>query len=176
MLLNANIWKYLTGIILHFLIIIKPLSSQGVSCYKCMTTDPTNDACQDPFSSLLNPIQNDCQATSVGKIGTFPARYCVKITGRVTSVDPNANASYLNAILYYRTCVIDNIMDSTKSLETTGNFRLQGLQGMQGSIRLQGFMSLCTADGCNHSNLLHSSLSTIIISLLLTRYISGFYY
>ena len=42
---------------------------------------------------------------------------------------------------------VDNIMDSTNSLETTGNFRLKGLNSMPGSIRLQGFMSLCTNDG-----------------------------
>ncbi len=61
MLLNADFWEYLTAIIFHLLIVIKPISSQGVSCYKCMTTDPNDDACQDPFSSLLNPLQINCQ-------------------------------------------------------------------------------------------------------------------
>ncbi len=51
-------WKYLTTVCL---LCIKLVSSQGVACYKCMTIDPNNDACQDPFSSLLNQIQYDCQ-------------------------------------------------------------------------------------------------------------------
>jgi len=67
-------------------------------------------------------------------------------------------------------------MDSTNSLETSGNFFLKGLQAMPGSIRLQGFMSLCTLDGCNHGRTLCSSLSIIIIGLLLTRYLNVFYY
>ena len=91
----------------------------------------------------------------------------MKISGRVLSVDDGGNASYRNMQLYYRTCVVDNIMESTKSLETSGNFRLKGLNSMPGSIRLQGFMSLCTFDGCNHARTFHSSFSTIVISLLM---------
>jgi hypothetical protein len=112
----------------------------------------------------------------MGKNGTFPARFCVKITGRVMSVDGGANASYLNTIIYYRTCIVDNIMDSTKLLETSGNFRLTGLQSMPGSMRLRGFLSLCTLDGCNHGGTLYSSVSTITIVLLLTIYKGRFYY
>jgi hypothetical protein len=110
----------------------------------------------------------------LGKNGTFPARFCVKINGRVTSVYDGANASFLHTVIYYRTCVVDNIMDSTKSLETSGNFILQGFQSMPGSIRLQGYMGLCINDGCNHARTLCSSLSIIIIGLLLTMYISCF--
>ncbi|UJR22789.1 hypothetical protein I4U23_025821 [Adineta vaga] len=176
MQLNDYINKYFVGILLQSCILIRPLSGQGLSCYKCMTTDSNNDACQDPFSALLNPIQLDCQATSVGKNGTFPARFCVKITGRVTSVDSNANASYLNTIIYYRTCLVDNIMDSTKSLETSGNFRLKGFQSMTGTIRLQGYMSLCSSDGCNRAQIFSSSLLTILITLLLTNCINDLSY
>lgn len=50
--------EYLT---IFALIFIKIISSQGLACYTCMTTDPNNDACQDPFSSILNTIQNNCQ-------------------------------------------------------------------------------------------------------------------
>ena len=58
MLLDIRLWEYLTAIIL---VLIKSTSGQGVSCYKCMTTDPNDDTCQDPFSSLLIPLQYDCQ-------------------------------------------------------------------------------------------------------------------
>ncbi|CAF1147854.1 unnamed protein product [Rotaria sp. Silwood1] len=175
MLLNIDFWEYLIAIILYFLLFIKPISCQGISCYKCMTIDSNNDACQDPFSSLLNPIHNNCQATSMGKNGTFSARFCVKISGRVTSVDGGANISYLNMNFYYRTCIVDNIMESTKSLETSGSFRLKGFQDMSGSIRLQGHISLCTHDGCNHGKILcSSSLLIIILDLLLIIYVSHF--
>jgi hypothetical protein len=62
-------------------------------------------------------------------------------------------------------------MDSTKLLETSGNFYLQGFQSMPGAIRLQGSISLCTLDGCNHAETLYSSLLIISISLLLTMYV-----
>ena len=55
------VWEYFTICSLYFLLLIKPISNQGLACYKCMTTDPNNDSCRDPFSSLLNPIQNNCQ-------------------------------------------------------------------------------------------------------------------
>ena len=61
MLPNLVFGEYAIVMILYFVIYIKPISSQGLACYKCMTTDPNNDACQDPFSSVLIPIQNNCQ-------------------------------------------------------------------------------------------------------------------
>ncbi|CAF4469808.1 unnamed protein product, partial [Rotaria magnacalcarata] len=72
--------------------------------------------------------------------------------------------------LYYRTCVVDNIMESTKLLETSGNFRLKGLQDLNGSIRLQGSMSICSFDGCNKARSLHSPLLMTSIGLLLSIY------
>jgi hypothetical protein len=88
------------------------------------------------------------------------------------SIEGRGNSSYLNTVIYYRTCVVDNIMESTKSLETSGNFRLKGFRDINGSIRLQGFMSLCAFDGCNIAQTLYSSSLTIMTGLLLTMYIS----
>ncbi|CAF2308219.1 unnamed protein product [Rotaria sp. Silwood2] len=170
MLSNIQYWEQFSVLILYIFVLIEPICSQGLACYKCMTTNPNDDGCRDPFSSLINPVQINCQATAVGKNGTFPARFCVKISGRILSVDGDANASYINTVIYYRTCVVENIMESTKLLETSGNFRLKGFQDWSGSIRLQGFMSLCAFDGCNKSRNLKSSLSIITIGLLLTLY------
>jgi hypothetical protein len=61
MLSNIQYWKQLSVLILYFLVFIKPTSSQGLACYKCMTTDRNNDGCRDPFSSLINPVQINCQ-------------------------------------------------------------------------------------------------------------------
>lgn len=106
----------------------------------------------------------------MGKNGTFPARFCVKITGRILGIDGHGNSSYLNTVIYYRTCVVDNIMESTKSLETSGNFRLKGFQDFNGSIRLRGYMSLCTFDGCNHASNFRLSRWSLIMGLLLIWY------
>ncbi|CAF3651109.1 unnamed protein product [Adineta steineri] len=159
MLSNIQYWEQF---ILYFFIFLKPVSNQGLACYKCMTTNAEDDGCRDPFSSLINPVQVNCQATSVGKNGTFPARFCVKISGRILGIDDGGNNSFLNTIIYYRTCVVDNIMESTKSLESSGNFRLKNFPDMSGSIRLQGVMSLCAFDGCNSAQTHISSLSIIL--------------
>lgn len=58
---NIQFWEQLSVFILYIFVLIKPISSQGLSCYKCMTTNPNDDGCQDPFSSLINQIQTNCQ-------------------------------------------------------------------------------------------------------------------
>jgi hypothetical protein len=65
MLPNIEAWEYFIAIIM---VLMKSIQSQGVSCYKCMTTDPNNDDCQDPFSSLLNPIQYNCQVDILNEL------------------------------------------------------------------------------------------------------------
>jgi hypothetical protein len=62
MLPNIPYWEQIkTLFILYFFVLIKPISSQGLACYKCMTTDSNNDGCRDPFSSFINPVQINCQ-------------------------------------------------------------------------------------------------------------------
>ena len=61
MLSNIQFWEQLSVFILYFFVLFKPISSQGLSCYKCMTTNPNDDGCRDPFSSLINPVQINCQ-------------------------------------------------------------------------------------------------------------------
>jgi len=61
MLSNIQYWKQLSVLIFYFFVFIKPTSHQGLACYKCMTTDHNNDGCRDPFSSLINPVQINCQ-------------------------------------------------------------------------------------------------------------------
>lgn len=65
MLLNLLYYEQLSLLILYILIIIDPITTQGLSCYKCMTTDPNSDGCQDPFSSIINPVQINCQVKSI---------------------------------------------------------------------------------------------------------------
>ncbi|CAF4139965.1 unnamed protein product [Adineta steineri] len=172
MLSNIQYWEQF---ILYFFIFLKPVSNQGLACYKCMTTNAEDDGCRDPFSSLINPVQVNCQATSVGKNGTFPARFCVKISGRILGIDDGGNNSFLNTIIYYRTCVVDNIMESTKSLESSGNFRLKNFPDMSGSIRLQGVMSLCAFDGCNSAQTHISSLLIILTGMMFTIFVHHYY-
>ena len=81
MLQNITYWEQLkTLLILYFFILIKPVFNQGLACYKCMTTDPNNDDCQDPFSSLINPLQYNCQVDILIQIDFYLTCRCIYTT------------------------------------------------------------------------------------------------
>ena len=137
-----------------------PNKIYGLSCFKCMTTNFKDDTCSDPFNPIDNHLESECLATSKGKNGLFPARFCVKISGVVVDVDRNVNRSLLRKSLFLRTCITDNIMDSTRSSDSTGNFRLKNFNHITG-VRMQGTITLCSHDGCNHAKLLTKNFSII---------------
>lgn len=142
-----------------------------LSCFKCMTTNYENDTCADPFNPIDNRLETECLATTNGRNGLFPARFCVKISGIIVDVDRNVNRSLLHKSIYLRTCITDNIMDSTRSSDSTGNFRLKNFNQIKG-VRMQGTITLCSQDGCNQANSLTFNLMTIlffIFSSLLVR-------
>ncbi len=151
-------------ILLIIVIIYFPNNLTCLSCFKCMTNDFPNDTCSDPFNPIDNHLENECLASSYGKNGLFPARFCVKISGIIVDVDRNVNRSLLHKRLYLRTCIIDNIMDSTRSLDSTGNFRLKNFHQIKG-VRMQGTITLCSHDGCNHATIFLTNRSMLIIFL-----------
>ncbi|CAF1593032.1 unnamed protein product [Adineta ricciae] len=135
---------------------------QALSCFKCMTTDFENDLCTDPFNPIDNRLEYECQATIQGKNGLFPARFCVKISGIVVDTGANLNRSLIHKSLYLRTCITENIMDSTRSLDSTGHFRLKNFAGIDGEVKVQGTITLCTMDGCNRARLFHRDVFLIL--------------
>lgn len=138
----------------------------SLSCFKCMTTNIHNDTCSDPFSPIYNRFEPECQATIKGRDGLFPARFCVKISGIIVDIDHNLNRSLIHKHLYLRTCITENIMESTRSLDSTGNFRLRNFASIYGEIKMQGTITLCTLDGCNLAHIPTSHIFTIILAFL----------
>ena len=147
------------------LIITFPTKISSLSCFKCMTNNFVNDTCSDRFNPIDNHLESECLATSFGRNGLFPARFCVKISGIVVDVDRHVNRSLINKRLYLRTCIIDNIMESTRSTDSTGNFRLKNFNQIKG-VRMQGTITLCSMDGCNQVTLLLLSNSWTILFVL----------
>ncbi|CAF3746052.1 unnamed protein product [Rotaria socialis] len=139
-------------------------SIHTLSCFKCMTTTFVNDTCSDPFHSIDNRFEPECQATIKGKNGLFPARFCVKISGIIVDIDRGLNRSLIHKYLYLRTCITENIMSSTKASDSTGNFRLKDFPDIPGSIKMQGTITLCTADGCNEANVKIVQILTFLVS------------
>ena len=149
--------------LLTLLSLVNPLIS--LACFKCMTNNFENDSCSDPFHSIDNHLEGDCQATSNGRHGLFPARFCVKISGVIVDVDRDVNRSLLRRHLYLRTCITDNIMDSSRSSDSTGNFHLKNFDQIKG-VRMQGTITLCSNDGCNQ-NIRHRANRILIAFFLL---------
>ncbi len=155
---------FLSIIIIFILYCINPIHS--LSCFKCLTTNFQNDTCNDPFNPIHNRHEYECQATIKGQNGLFPARFCVKISGLIADVDRNLNRSLIHQHLYLRTCITENIMESTRSLESTGNFRLKNFAGIYGEIKMRGTIALCTIDGCNQANFRTMNIFIILLSFL----------
>jgi hypothetical protein len=131
-----------------------------------MTTDFVNDTCRDPFHPIDNRLETECQATIKDKNGLFPARFCAKISGIIVDIDKHLNRSLLHRHLYLRTCITDNIMDSTRSSDSTGNFRLKNFANINGGIRMQGTITLCSVDGCNHARSMTMPTMALIVLIV----------
>lgn len=149
-----------------FLILCSLHRCLSLSCFKCMTTNFSNDTCSDSFNPVYNRFEHECQATIKGRDGLFPARFCVKISGIIVDLDRSLNRSLIHKNLYLRTCITENIMESTRSLDSTGNFRLRNFANIPGEIRIQGTISLCTLDGCNDAHLAVISYFTMNMAFL----------
>lgn len=146
-------------------------SIRSLSCFKCMTTSFHNDTCRDPFNPIDNRYEIECQATVKGKNGLFPARFCAKISGVIVDIDSHLNRSLLHRHLFLRTCITENIMESTRSPDSTGNFYLKNFANIPGGVRMQGTIALCTLDGCNRSSIFTvTSLFPLIISFVLDSF------
>lgn len=152
---------FLITLVLFMLHFINDINS--LSCFKCMTTNFLNDTCSDPFNSIDNRIEHECQATIKGKNGLFPARFCAKISGIIVDIDHKLNRSLIHQNLYLRTCITENIMASTRASDSTGNFRLKNFADIHGSIKMQGSISLCTTDGCNRATIKKINIWTVIL-------------
>lgn len=63
MLIHSRWCESFSVFLLYLSWLIKPISSQGLACYKCMTLNPNDEECSDPFSSINSPIQINCQVT-----------------------------------------------------------------------------------------------------------------
>jgi hypothetical protein len=56
-------------------------------------------------------------------------------------------------------------MESTRSLDSTGNFRLRNFASIHGEIKMQGTITLCTLDGCNLAPIPTSHIFMIIFAV-----------
>ena len=71
--------------ILMVMIMIKLflVSSAGIDCFKCVSTNGSNPLCEDPFHNnyTSNILERPCMGGRKGRNGLFPASACIKVAG-----------------------------------------------------------------------------------------------
>lgn len=72
-----NINSNLIIIIIFFFIVY------GIDCFKCVSFNGANKACDDPFHNNFSTaiLESPCMGGRKGRDGVFPATSCIKIAG-----------------------------------------------------------------------------------------------
>jgi len=62
---------------------IQSVSSAGIDCFKCVSTNGSNPLCEDPFHNnyTSNILERPCMGGRKGRNGLFPASACIKVAG-----------------------------------------------------------------------------------------------
>ena len=69
--------KWVTRTFLFF------FSAAGIDCFKCVSVNGSNPACEDPFHNnhSSNILERPCMGGRKGRNGLFPASACIKLSG-----------------------------------------------------------------------------------------------
>ncbi|KAK2168331.1 hypothetical protein LSH36_18g11044 [Paralvinella palmiformis] len=122
-------------------------TSMTIGCFTCHSFNNSDPGCQDPFNPDMSVYTNKCEQGRNGRIGLFPAHYCIKMSGVgiVTGIE-----------LTVRTCALKNMHNQC------GTFEFE-------DIPYHGCVTTCEKNGCNHGNsIAKASLWRLIIVLLLS--------
>nr|CAH0098153.1 unnamed protein product [Daphnia galeata] len=136
----------------------------AIDCFKCVSVNGENPACEDPFHNNFTSdlLESPCLGGRKGRNGLFPATACLKLAGRY------ADGNYEKMVI--RTCALDS---GTLTLDTElvrmshcGSFVLDGRY-------VNGCLQSCDdGDGCNsapsdRSSWLRTAAASVTISLIL---------
>ncbi|RNA36287.1 hypothetical protein BpHYR1_016584, partial [Brachionus plicatilis] len=107
----------------------------SIGCYKC--TSALNDStCLDPFNPGLtskNLYEEECKSGIQDRVGLFPARYCLKVSGYKAGTKEQ---------IVIRTCTVSKLLDSDSShssftLKMEDNTEVRIVSGLIASSYLQ---------------------------------------
>lgn len=58
--------------------------TSSIDCFKCVSVNGDNPACEDPFhnNNSLRLLESPCMGGRKGRDGVFPATACIKMDGR----------------------------------------------------------------------------------------------
>jgi hypothetical protein len=57
--------------------------AEGIDCFKCVSVNGDNPACEDPFHNNFSSsvYESPCMGGRKGRNGLFPATACIKLSG-----------------------------------------------------------------------------------------------
>ncbi|XP_061398731.1 uncharacterized protein LOC133334451 [Musca vetustissima] len=115
---------------------------EGIDCFKCVSKNGTNRACDDPFHNNYSTsiLESPCMGGRKGRDGLFPATACIKIAGYYDDTGETITV---------RGCALDSGTLTTDTeiirMSHCGKFYYDDRY-------VHGCLQSCSdADACNHS-------------------------
>jgi len=147
--------------ILHLHIICPSAAEASIDCFKCVSLNNSNPACEDPFHNNYTSdlLERPCMGGRKGRNGLFPASSCIKLTGTYSDG---------SGTVMVRGCALDSGTLTTDTelirMSHCGSFWFNDKY-------VYGCVQSCDdIDACNNSNKLRPS-STLSLTHLLTSLI-----
>jgi len=84
---DCEYYLYRLGIIIIIIMVnwhaILSFLDAGIDCFKCVSLEWQNRACDDPFHNNFSSglLESPCMGGRKGRNGLFPATACIKLTG-----------------------------------------------------------------------------------------------
>ncbi|XP_050543327.1 uncharacterized protein LOC126906664 [Daktulosphaira vitifoliae] len=156
-MLSAN------GITSFFVALICTLSciadaNAGIDCFKCVSLEWQNRACDDPFHNNFSSglLESPCMGGRKGRNGVFPATACIKLTGYYQSTGQHVTV---------RGCALDSGTLTTD----TEIIRMSHCGGFYFDDKyVEGCLQSCDdADGCNPGSVTSPITYLIVIAMII---------
>jgi len=139
----------------------------SIDCFKCVSHNGSNGACDDPFHNNVSTafLEAPCMGGRKGRDGLFPATSCIKIAGHFADTGESITV---------RGCALDSGTLTTDTelirMSHCGRFYYE-------ERYVKGCLQSCSdSDGCNHSN--QNKINTFLLTsgILLIRTSSLYLY
>lgn len=72
----------------YIVLIMFPQTVNAIDCFKCVSVNGANPACEDPFHNNFTSdlLESPCLGGRKGRNGLFPATACLKLAGRYGTI------------------------------------------------------------------------------------------
>ncbi|KAG4070635.1 hypothetical protein HA402_013555 [Bradysia odoriphaga] len=139
----------------------------GIDCFKCVSHNGNNAACDDPFHNNVSTafLEAPCMGGRKGRDGLFPATACIKIAGHFVDTGESITV---------RGCALDSGTLTTDTelirMSHCGRFYYEDRY-------VKGCLQSCgDSDGCNLSNQNKLNIFALISGIFVSRVSSSFLY